>query len=65
VSEGKGEGEVHAIDEVAAARAHPNSGSTCGGRAEAARQCPTVVKALRSRVAPVVGSCNAEGERRG
>jgi hypothetical protein len=28
----------------------------CGGRAEAVRRCHTVVEALRSRAAPVVGS---------
>jgi hypothetical protein len=59
------EGGGNALDEVAAVRAHPSSGSTCEGRAEAARRFPTVAEALRSQVAPVVGSYSAGGEGRG
>jgi hypothetical protein len=46
------EGGGNAPDEVAVVRAHPSSGSTCGGGAEAAWRCPTVMEAL------VVGSCS-------
>jgi hypothetical protein len=42
------EGGGDAPDEVAVARAHPSSGSTCGGGVEAARCCLTVAKALQS-----------------
>jgi hypothetical protein len=59
------EGGCNALDEVAAVRAHLSSGSTCEGRAEAARRFPTVAEALRSQVAPVVGSYSAGGEGRG
>jgi hypothetical protein len=59
------EGGDNTPDEVAASRAHPSSGSTCRGGAEAARRCPTVPVALRSWVAPVAGSCSARGEGRG
>jgi hypothetical protein len=38
--------------------AHPSSGAMCGGGAEAARQCPTVVEALWSWATPVAGSCS-------
>jgi hypothetical protein len=55
------EGGGNAPDKVAAARAHPSSGSTCGGGAEAARRCPTVAEALRSRAAPVAGSYSTGG----
>jgi hypothetical protein len=56
------EGGGNTPDKVAVERAHPSSGSTCGGGAEAARRCPTVAKVLRSRVAR---SCSAGGEGRG
>jgi hypothetical protein len=59
------EGGSNAPNEVVAVRAHPSSGSTCGGGAEATRRCPTVAEALWSRVAPVVGSCSAGGEIEG
>jgi hypothetical protein len=59
------EGGGNAPDEVAAARAHPSSGSTCGSRAEVARQCPTVAEALRSWAAPVAGSCNTGEDSNG
>jgi hypothetical protein len=59
------EGGGNAPDEVATARAHPRNGLTCGGGAEVARRCPTVMEVLQSRVAPVVGSCSTRGERRG
>jgi hypothetical protein len=59
------EGGGNTLDEVAASRAHPSSGSMCGGGAEAAQQCPTVAEALQSWVALVVGSCTAGGEGRG
>jgi hypothetical protein len=59
------EGGGKAPDEVAASRAHPSSGSTCGGGAEAARRCLTVAEVLRSWVAPVAGSYSAGGEGRG
>jgi hypothetical protein len=42
------EGGGDAPDEVAVARAHPSSGSTCGGGVEAAWCCLTVAKALQS-----------------
>jgi hypothetical protein len=59
------EGDGDTPDEVAAAaRAHPSSGSTCGGGVEATRRCPTVAKALRSQAALVVGSCSTRGEGR-
>jgi hypothetical protein len=57
-------GGDNAPDETAAVTAHPSSGSTCEGGAEAARRCPTMAEALRSRVARVVGSCSTGGERR-
>jgi hypothetical protein len=43
------EGGSDAPDEVAAVRAHLSRGSTCGGRVEVARRCPTVAEVLRSR----------------
>jgi hypothetical protein len=55
------EGGGDAPDEVVAVRAHPSSGSKCGGGVEAARRCPTLVEALQSRAAPVVGSCSTGG----
>jgi hypothetical protein len=55
------EGGGNTPDKVAAARAHPSSGSTCGGGVVAARRCPTVAEALRSQTAPVAGSCSTGG----
>jgi hypothetical protein len=40
------EGGGNAPDEEVVVRAHPSSGSTCGGRAEAAWCCPTVAEVL-------------------
>jgi hypothetical protein len=59
------EGGGNAPDEVVAVRAHPSSGSPCGGGADAARRCPTVAEVPRSWVALVAGSCSVGGERRG
>jgi hypothetical protein len=58
------EGGNDAPDEVAAARAHPSSSSTCGGGVEAAWRCPTVAVVLRSWAAPMAGSCSTRGEGR-
>jgi hypothetical protein len=35
------------LDGTTEGEAHPSSGSTCGGGAEAARRCPTVAEALQ------------------
>jgi hypothetical protein len=56
------EGGSNVPNEVVAARAHLSSGSTCGGGAAVMSHGGG---ALRSRVAPVVGSCSAGGEIEG
>jgi hypothetical protein len=62
------EGSGNTLDEVVAVRAHPSSGSTCGGGADAARRCPTVIEAVQSCVVLVAGSAvleeKGEGETR-
>jgi hypothetical protein len=59
-------GGDNAPDEVAAAMAHPSSGLTCGGRAEAAQRCPTLAEVLRDGwhrwCGPALSEEKGEGE---